>query len=223
MVVEAYQCHGSNVGPLGTIHADNGHLTGGAPFVPVSCATGDVTHSLTRSAYKGASEDGTGRGTPIVPVSFGWMSAACQGGEAPATVLAVGAIPIQDGRDIDKRQNGMGVGEEGDPAYTVDTTGYQAVAQPIVAPTLTAANDPSRSPQSTEVTHQIAAVYDASLAVRRLTPRECEALMGWPLDWTRWRDDGTEIADSHRYRMCGNGVVAPVAEWIGRRLIKATS
>jgi site-specific DNA-cytosine methylase len=24
--------------------------------------------------------------------------------------------------------------------------------------------------------------------------------------------------DSHRYRTCGNGVVAPVAEWIGRRL-----
>jgi site-specific DNA-cytosine methylase len=27
--------------------------------------------------------------------------------------------------------------------------------------------------------------------------------------------------DSHRYRLCGNGVVAPVAEWIGRRLIEA--
>jgi site-specific DNA-cytosine methylase len=56
------------------------------------------------------------------------------------------------------------------------------------------------------------------LAVRRLTPSECEALMGWPKNWTRWADDGTEIADSHRYKMCGNGVVAPVAEWIGRRL-----
>lgn len=57
-----------------------------------------------------------------------------------------------------------------------------------------------------------------NLAVRRLTPRECERLMGWPDDWTRWADDGREIADSHRYRMCGNGVVAPVAEWIGRRI-----
>jgi len=57
------------------------------------------------------------------------------------------------------------------------------------------------------------------LAVRRLTPRECERLMGWPDDHTRWADDGTEIADSHRYRMCGNGVVAPVAEWIGHRLM----
>lgn len=59
------------------------------------------------------------------------------------------------------------------------------------------------------------------LAVRRLTPRECERLMGWPDDWTRWADDGSEIADSHRYRMCGNGVVAPVAEWIGRWIMEA--
>ena len=55
--------------------------------------------------------------------------------------------------------------------------------------------------------------------VRRLTPRECERLMGWPDDHTRWTVDGTAIADTHRYRMCGNGVVAPVAEWLGRRLM----
>lgn len=54
--------------------------------------------------------------------------------------------------------------------------------------------------------------------VRRLTPRECERLMGWPDDWTRWTADGREVSDSHRYRMCGNGVVAPVAEWVGRRI-----
>ncbi len=65
-----------------------------------------------------------------------------------------------------------------------------------------------------------AVMEPGSLAVRRLTPRECERLMGWPDDWTRWADDGAEIADSPRYRMCGNGVVAPVAEWIGRRIME---
>ena len=30
---------------------------------------------------------------------------------------------------------------------------------------------------------------------------------------------GKEIADSHRYRMAGNGVVASVAEWIGHRIV----
>ena len=39
---------------------------------------------------------------------------------------------------------------------------------------------------------------------------------------TREEDNLLPIGlDSHRYRLCGNGVVAPVAEWIGRRLIEA--
>ncbi len=70
-----------------------------------------------------------------------------------------------------------------------------------------------------------AVMEGGSLAVRRLTPRECERqrLMGWPDDWTRWTADGTEIADSHRYRMCGNGVASPVADWVGRCILKAAS
>lgn len=57
--------------------------------------------------------------------------------------------------------------------------------------------------------------------VRRLTPLECERLMGWPDEHTRYTADGKELPDSHRYRLCGNGVVAPVAEWLGHRLILA--
>jgi hypothetical protein len=44
--------------------------------------------------------------------------------------VAFQAIPIQDGREIEKNQNGIGVGNPGDKAYTLDTTGAQAVAQP---------------------------------------------------------------------------------------------
>lgn len=49
----------------------------------------------------------------------------------------------------------------------------------------------------------------AGAAVRRLMPIECERLMGWP-------DHHTAPAgpDTHRYRLCGNGVVAPIAAWI---------
>jgi DNA (cytosine-5)-methyltransferase 1 len=50
--------------------------------------------------------------------------------------------------------------------------------------------------------------------IRRLTPLECERLMGWPDDHTRWRADGTEVSDSARYRMCGNGVASPVAHYV---------
>jgi DNA (cytosine-5)-methyltransferase 1 len=60
-------------------------------------------------------------------------------------------------------------------------------------------------------------------AVRRLTPIECERLMGWPDDHTRWDDAGREITDGHRYRFCGNGVASPVAEWIGRRILNQDS
>jgi DNA (cytosine-5)-methyltransferase 1 len=59
----------------------------------------------------------------------------------------------------------------------------------------------------------------AEQGVRRLTPLEAERLMGWPDGWTELTADGEEVADSHRYRMCGNGVVAPVAEWLGHRLV----
>jgi len=59
---------------------------------------------------------------------------------------------------------------------------------------------------------------------RRLTPRECERLMGWPDDWTATgvKPDGTvyRLADTPRYRLAGNGVGSPCAEWIARRLLE---
>jgi DNA (cytosine-5)-methyltransferase 1 len=63
-------------------------------------------------------------------------------------------------------------------------------------------------------------LVEPAMAVRRLTPLECERLMGWPDDHTRYKADGTEQADTHRYKQCGNGVASPVAEWIGKQLMK---
>lgn len=60
--------------------------------------------------------------------------------------------------------------------------------------------------------------------VRKLTPLECERLMGWPDDYTAKGidDNGNEISisDSQRYRICGNGIGTPVTEWIGDRFMK---
>jgi DNA (cytosine-5)-methyltransferase 1 len=53
------------------------------------------------------------------------------------------------------------------------------------------------------------------MAVRRLTPKECERLQGFPDGWT------DELADGARYRTLGNAVCVPVAEWIGRRIMEA--
>lgn len=52
------------------------------------------------------------------------------------------------------------------------------------------------------------------LGVRRLMPIECERLQGFPDNWT------AGFSDSARYRMLGNAVSVPVAEWIGRRIMR---
>jgi len=68
-------------------------------------------------------------------------------------------------------------------------------------------------------TKQSTGVLTPTMTVRRLTPLECERLMGWQDDHTRWNADGTEQADTHRYKQCGNGVASPVAKWIGQQLM----
>lgn len=55
--------------------------------------------------------------------------------------------------------------------------------------------------------------------LRRVSPLEAERLMGWPDDWTRYGASG-EVSNTQRFKMCGNGVVAPVAESIARNIIE---
>jgi site-specific DNA-cytosine methylase len=110
--------------------------------------------------------------------------------------------------------NGWGIGTD-EQAYTLDGAQGQAVlAGTLQAEMYHHGGIPNQTTNSDNGMPQ-----PSSAGVRRLTPLECERLMGWPDDHTRWTADGREIADSHRYRMCGNGVVAPVAEWIGHRLV----
>ena len=91
--------------------------------------------------------------------------------------------------------------------------------EPILSPTLTAYNMDSRSPQSEEQQRIVNAVFESTMAVRRLTPLECERLMGWPDDHTLTKADGTTQADTHRYKQCGNGVASPVAQWIAKHIL----
>ncbi len=66
---------------------------------------------------------------------------------------------------------------------------------------------------------QIPTDQEDTMQVRRLTPVECERLMGWPDNHTLPRADGKQNADTTRYKMCGNGVASPVAQWIGQHLM----
>ena len=56
-------------------------------------------------------------------------------------------------------------------------------------------------------------------SIRRLTPRECERLQGFPDDWTLipWTH-GKPAADTPRYKAIGNSMAVPVIRWIGERL-----
>lgn len=59
------------------------------------------------------------------------------------------------------------------------------------------------------------------IALRRLTPRECERLQGFPDDWTRISYRGRpadECPDSLRYKALGNSMAVPVMRWIGWRI-----
>jgi DNA (cytosine-5)-methyltransferase 1 len=57
------------------------------------------------------------------------------------------------------------------------------------------------------------------VVVRRLTPRECERLQGFPEDWTAVGADGRPLSDSARYRAMGNAVTVPVVAWIAARIL----
>jgi DNA (cytosine-5)-methyltransferase 1 len=64
----------------------------------------------------------------------------------------------------------------------------------------------------------IADFREPTLIVRRLTPLECERLMGWPDNHTAQSTNGF-ISDTQRYKMCGNGVASPVATWIAKHIL----
>lgn len=62
-----------------------------------------------------------------------------------------------------------------------------------------------------------------SYVVRRLTPRECERLQGFPDDWTKIAYRGKtadDCPDAPRYKALGNSMAVPVMRWIGERLLR---
>lgn len=57
----------------------------------------------------------------------------------------------------------------------------------------------------------------AQAEVRRLTPRECERLQGFPDDWT------ANVSDSSRYKQMGNAITVPVARYVFECVIAGLS
>ena len=132
-----------------------------------------------------------------------------------ATDLVVPRIFQQNTRDEVRYMNGDGQLAGALPAQPGSKQQNYVATHQQVAPTLNSSGAGTSRPggQGAEP-----GFYISSDAPRRLTPRECERLQGFPDDWTRLDDTGKEMADGPRYRMMGNAVTVNVAEFIGAQL-----
>lgn len=189
-----------------------------------------VAHTL-RADGLDASEDGTGRGTPLVPIGVtihgtdGTTSvasyadvASCLRARDPgrrdnSTTTVVQQPVAFDTTQITSAANRSNP-KPGDPCHPLAAGahapavafGWQnAAAQgmPVdtIAPTLVKSKHPA-----------------TATAVRRLMPVECERLQGFPDGHTAiiWR--GKPAADGPRYKALGNSWAVNCARWIGRRI-----
>jgi DNA (cytosine-5)-methyltransferase 1 len=92
----------------------------------------------------------------------------------------------------------------------------------LVSPTVTSKwAKGSGGPAGSE--HQNLAPIGIDNAVRRLTPRECERLQGFPDDYTLCPYRGKPAADGPRYKALGNSMAVPCMSWIGRRIKEVDS
>ena len=135
-------------------------------------------------------------------------------------------IALQDISGRDKAQNGRGWNDDG-VSYTLDAAATQGVAYSIredaiagnfsatqlqVTPALQALRPSVQS-------HHAQTFIAQKMAVRRLTPVECERLQGFPDNYTNipWRGK-PESPDSLRYKAMGNSMAVPCMKWIGERI-----
>jgi len=171
-----------------------------------------VTHALTGEGFD-ASEDGTGRGTPLVPVVAGTLRArhnmnTCE------DAMGGGLLPVAfDTTQITSKAN-YSSPKAGDPCHPL-AAGAHAPAIAFGGQMSTVQTDVDLSQTLQRKNPQAAAV---GMQVRRLTPRECERLQGFPDDYTLIPHRGKPAADGPRYKALGNSWAAPCAAWIGRRI-----
>lgn len=154
-----------------------------------------VAHTLRAEGFD-SSEDGTGRGTPII--AFSSKDSGADAGDIAPTL-----------RSMNYAESHINGGGQVAVAVGAFKPNQGAKSRSVgfssdLSPTLEAASGGNNKPAAL-----------LGNAVRRLTPRECERLQGFPDDWT------AGFSDSVRYRMLGNAVAVPVAHWIGKRLMNA--
>jgi DNA (cytosine-5)-methyltransferase 1 len=211
-----------------------------APTINCNHEAPYVAHSLRGEGFD-ASEDGTGRGTPLVPVgvtihgtdptvqkvaSYSEV-AQCLRARTPGNIdnssTTVVQQPVAYGiRTANTSSNGWGIQEE--CTHTLDCA--QGVA---VAVALRGREGGATAELGDEVQNCLRASSGGgdkphvltAMQVRRLTPEECEALQGFPRGYTAipWRKKAAaECPDGPRYKALGNSWAVPNVRWIGERL-----
>ena len=221
-------------------------------------ATDLVTHSLRGEGFD-ASEDGTGRGTPLVPVAFDTTQITSpQNGSNPQPgdpchPLAAGAHPPAVAYSMitaNTGANGLGVAAEVAPtldraqpcavAFAHQASGAQTTLgydqERGTAPTLSKCQTPAVAFEPGIMGREGGHHYEnisgtlrkepgdnqmavaTAMQVRRLTPRECERLQGFPDDYTQVPYRNKPAADGPRYKALGNSMAVPVMAWIGKRI-----
>lgn len=193
----------------------------------VHAFTGAISHTLnTANGGKGCSEDGTGRGVPIV------AHTAMAFAQNSRSELRMGN---GDGRIAGALSTGGGKPGQGQPTVlSVALRGREAGATAEIggdtAHALRASAGGSDKPHvllselATHLRYEAdgrSAYGDVIWRVRRLMPLECERLQGFPDDYTRVPYRGKPAADAPRYRAIGNSMAMPCVRWIGERLLRA--
>jgi DNA (cytosine-5)-methyltransferase 1 len=116
---------------------------------------------------------------------------------------------------------GLGFGQPGDPSFTLTKGHSHAVAQPIgLDEEQNAMIDAFGTLKARTAGGGFeGTVMQTNMAVRRLTPVECERLQGFPDGYTNipWRKKD-ESPDGPRYKALGNSWAVPVVQWIGHRI-----
>jgi len=155
-----------------------------------------VAHSLRGDGFD-ASEDGTGRGTPLVPVAQG---VALRGRDEGATAELTGDV-------MTSLRCGGGGGDKPHVLSAFRTTGNDGCYETgDVTACLNTASDPN----------QITLLQN--WRVRRLMPVECERLQGFPDGYTDVPYRKKSAADGPRYKALGNSMAIPPMRWIGMRI-----
>ena len=190
----------------------------------------NTVHTL-RARGHDASEDGTGRGTPLVAVS-------CDGGADVVPPLMArssrgGAQTLSPGHQTDGHciatftadNYALGTCEATDQARPLTTSADRTRAAPIAMFDCRTVRGQCGAAVETDIVstlrssdHKEPQVLRHGAMVRRLTPRECERLQGFPDDYTLVPYRKKPAADGPRYKALGNSMAVPVMRWIGERI-----